>query len=538
MQVSTQGTVRVSRRRTRAVAGAMALCTTVAALLFSAGVAGAAVTVGPVDPASGFPFSYTDDSDGLTLQQCQDGSAFCIEAPRPDTAAPISVPDNYSPDGEGFWWVADATVPNAGRGLARFAKESAFDNDEISLGHQVAFSRIRFRFEGLVTGASYRITHPFGVTELVAEDDPGAPGTGRINFTNDAGCITPPCGAFPAVAGDPITGLLRWDSSAPQITNADYVGDPTIEHAVQGSPEGTNFVQLERLLPPAVPGGDPTPELVGRTDTFLVQGKLAGDPPDPAPHLGMSDASLFLGDREVGSPGPSKTVTITNHGTADLHVSSVRVGGNDASDFAIVSEDCAGATLAPAETCEIEARFMAAHAGNRSAFIQIESDSLGNPHDVALQGNGRAVSAPPGGSPAASGGVTTIIQQFIPATTAPQATVAGVLQRSLAVRELSAANRITVARLRSKGLRFAMRLPRGVQVLRIAIYRERDGHRSGRALVRALRLPGASGPYVVHMRSREIVRRLRPGRYLVEVTPGRDVDDLGATSRVRFQVVP
>src|SRR6185312_4039725 len=132
MQVSTQGTVRVSRRRTRAVVGAMALCTTVTALLFSAGVAGAAVTTGPVDPASGFPSSYTDDSDGLSLQQCQDGSAFCIEAPRPNPAAPISVPDNYTPDGEGFWWVADATVPNAGRGLARFAKESAFDNDEIS----------------------------------------------------------------------------------------------------------------------------------------------------------------------------------------------------------------------------------------------------------------------------------------------------------------------------------------------------------------------------------------------------------------------
>ena len=167
MQVSTQGTARASRRRTRAVVGAAALCTTVTALLFSVGVAGATVTTGPVDAASGFPFSYTDDTDGLTLQQCQDGTTFCLEAPRPDTAAPISVPDNYTPDGEGFWWLAEATVPNAGRGEARFVKESAFDNDEISLGHQVAFSRIRFRFQGLVAGDTYRVTHPYGVTELV-----------------------------------------------------------------------------------------------------------------------------------------------------------------------------------------------------------------------------------------------------------------------------------------------------------------------------------------------------------------------------------
>ena len=100
------------------------------------------------------------------------------------------------------------------------------------------------------------------------------------------------------------------------------------------------------------------------------------------------------------------------------------------------------------------------------------------------------------------------------------------------------ARRITVARLRSQGLRFAMRLPRGTEVLRVAVYRERNGRRTGGALVRALRLPAVSGPYVVHMRSRDIVRRLRPGRYVLEVTPGRDLDDRGATSRIRFRVVP
>ena len=538
MQVSTQGTARVSRRRTRAVAGATALCATVAALLFSGGVAGAAVTTGPVDPGSGFPFSYTDDSDGLSLQQCQDGSAFCVETPRPNAAAPISVPDNYSPDGEGFWWLAEATVPNAGTGIARFAKESAFDNDEISLGHQVSFSRIRFRFQGLVAGDTYRVTHPYGVTELVAEPDPGAPGTGRINSTNDVGCIAPPCGAFPAIAGDPVSSFLRWDASSPQVGNSGYIGDPSIPHAVQGSPFGTNFVQLDRLLPPVAPGGPPVPQLVGRTDEFLVQGKIAGAAPGPAPHLGMSDASLFFGNREVGSPSASKLVTFTNHGTADLNIDAVTVAGTDASDFVILSDDCTGATLAPTETCTVESRFTAAHAGDRAAFLASASDSLGNPHHVDLSGHGEAAPPPAtGGAPAAGpAGTTTIIRQLIPAST-PQATVAGVVARNLAVRDLSTARQITVARLRAKGLRFTMRLPSGSEVLRIAIYRERDGRRSGSALVRALRLPGVSGAYVVHMRSREIVRRLRPGRYIVEVTPGRDVDDRGATSRILFRVV-
>src|SRR3954465_4342929 len=107
-------TARVSRRRPRAAIAAAALCPAPAALLVSAGPAPAAITTGPVDAASGFPFSYTDDVQQFSLEQCQDLSGFCIEAPRPDPTQPISVPDNYTPDGEGFWWLADAVVPNAG----------------------------------------------------------------------------------------------------------------------------------------------------------------------------------------------------------------------------------------------------------------------------------------------------------------------------------------------------------------------------------------------------------------------------------------
>jgi hypothetical protein len=135
MKVTTFDAVRVARGRARAATAAAALCAATATLLVAAAAAPAAITTGPVDPASGFPFSYDDDVQGFGLEQCQDASGFCVETPRPDPAQPISVPDNYTEDGEGFWWLADATVPNAGTGLARFAKESAFDNEEISDGH-------------------------------------------------------------------------------------------------------------------------------------------------------------------------------------------------------------------------------------------------------------------------------------------------------------------------------------------------------------------------------------------------------------------
>src|SRR5690348_6183844 len=158
MQVSTHEAGGAPRRRHVAV-GVAAACAIAVSLLFAA-AAPAAITTGPLDPASGFPFSYDDDVQGFGLEQCQDASGFCIEAPRPHPDQPISVPDNYTSDGEGFWWLADATVPNAGIGVARFAKESAFDTDVVENGHQVSFSRIRFRFTGLVAGDTYRITHP------------------------------------------------------------------------------------------------------------------------------------------------------------------------------------------------------------------------------------------------------------------------------------------------------------------------------------------------------------------------------------------
>jgi hypothetical protein len=81
-----------------------------------------------------------------------------------------------------------------------------------------------------------------------------------------------------------------------------------------------------------------------------------------------------------------------------------------------------------------------------------------------------------------------------------------------------------------------MQLPRGTQVVRVAVFRQSGGRRTGSALAKALRLPSASGRYVVRLRGSALLRSLRPGRYVVEVTPGRDLDDRGSTSTVAFTI--
>ena len=68
------------------------------------------------------------------------------------------------------------------------------------------------------------------------------------------------------------------------------------------------------------------------------------------------------------------------------------------------------------------------------------------------------------------------------------------------------------------------------------MFRQRGGRAQGRALAQTVRLPSASGRYVVTLRTRALLRSLRPGRYVVLVTPGRELGDRGATSTAAFTV--
>jgi hypothetical protein len=518
---------RAARRRSRAAVA------TAASLLAAAGLAGpasAALTPGPVDPLSGFPASYTDDL-GNALELCQDLSGFCVEAPRPDPASPISVPDNFTPDEEGFWWLADATVPGAGRGLARFAKEAAFDTPGINQGHQVNFSRIRFRFDGLISGATYRVTHPYGVDEIEAEPDPQG-GDGLINFTEDIGCLAAPCGSFPIPSGERVTSFLTWDPTAAPAAPDGYVGNGVTPHRVIGSPVGTNFLRLERLSGP----GGLVVETIGETELFVVQGKLAGPPPAPAPHVGLNTTSLDFGSRQVGSPSATQRVTVTNHGTADLAISGVGVSGTDAADFAAQNDGCSGQTIAPAASCTVDVRFVPAQTGDLGAALTIASNGPKAPHSVALSGIG--VGAPGSGSSGSAGGSSSSTSSA-PAAIAqsiPPAAVAGVVSRPLAVSRVALARRISATRARMRGLRVVMRLPAGTQVVRFAVYRARTSKRTGRALAIGYRVPARAGTYRLTLRDRALRRKLKRGRYVLQVRPGRSRSELGATASIGFTI--
>lgn len=218
--------------------------------------------VGPIDVRHGFPLWYQDDT-GQRLALCLDGGGLCI-SPLPDPAAQPSVKDNdINFPGETFWWYAQADISRAvgGRSLLVLSKEAAFTTGEPNVGQQLSFDRLRVRIDKLTPGKSYKITHPFGVLNLVADSK------GAINFTDDIGCKGAPCDFRSSLNGR-VGVFLRWDPSVAPLAPAGYLGDPTVLHKITGSPLGTNFFRVEG---PNV-GGQGINSV--QTDRFVIQGKI------------------------------------------------------------------------------------------------------------------------------------------------------------------------------------------------------------------------------------------------------------------------
>ena len=58
-----------------------------------------------------------------------------------------------------------------------------------------------------------------------------------INTTEDIGSLTPN-GTFDTTLNSKSAPFLKWPTGAP----AGYLGDPTVEHVVTGSPYDTNYL--------------------------------------------------------------------------------------------------------------------------------------------------------------------------------------------------------------------------------------------------------------------------------------------------------
>ena len=143
-------------------------------------------------PANGFPVYY-QDTQGLALEQCLVAPSTTTPIPDPcalagtlplGNASTVLFPTNFPP--EFFFMRAVSRIAGIGgvatnRATLVLALEGAFDGaGTVTPGQQIVFARFRLCVVpgGLVPGATYTVTHPYGVRTFVA-DAGGAAGLHR-----------------------------------------------------------------------------------------------------------------------------------------------------------------------------------------------------------------------------------------------------------------------------------------------------------------------------------------------------------------------
>ena len=242
--------------------------------------------VGPISGDNGFPVWYKDEN-GLRLQlnpDPHDPLSGLELAELPDPTQPVSFPDNFP--SEAFYLTADAEMTTGTGERARLvlALEAAFVNEVPVDGEQIVFGRVRIRVSGLVPNATYTIRHPYGTDRLVALPDPGEPGFGEINFTEDIGGLNG--GDFHLALNSRIHPFLRWDPAVLPNAPEGYIGDPDLPHPIIGSVildqfgEPQNFFRIEgpgiginSPDRPTRPGLDPDNMI--ETSFFTLAGKIS-----------------------------------------------------------------------------------------------------------------------------------------------------------------------------------------------------------------------------------------------------------------------
>jgi len=104
-------------------------------------------------------------------------------------------------------------------------------------------------------------------------------------------------------------------------------------------------------------------------------------------YVKLSPARLNFGDHAVGTTTAAKTVTLTNVGTAEVHISSIATSGSDSQDFLVAPSTC-GAMVAGGASCAINLRFKPTATGPRTATLDVADDGGGSPQTVTLTGTG------------------------------------------------------------------------------------------------------------------------------------------------------
>jgi hypothetical protein len=100
----------------------------------------------------------------------------------------------------------------------------------------------------------------------------------------------------------------------------------------------------------------------------------------------LSPMNVNFGNQRVGTISSPHSVTLTNTGSAPLHIQGIAISGHDFGDF-IETTTC-GSSLPANTSCAIQVRFAPSATGRRGTSLRVQDDGGGGTQDVNLRGTG------------------------------------------------------------------------------------------------------------------------------------------------------
>jgi len=220
-----------------------------------------------------------------------------------------------------------------------------------------------------------------GTSPMIAVSPPSiAFGDQRINTTSDVETITISNTGTDDLVFLPggLSAITLIDNHANQFVRTTTCGASLTPNAnctvsVTFRPTSTGNKSARISIAHNAPGS-PTRVSLGGTGT--------------TPAISVSPTTVSFDNQLINTTSATRSVTITNTGTANLTVSGVSLTGTDNGQFA--QTNTCSAAIAPNATCTVSVTFTPTSTGGKIATLSIAHDATGSPHTVALSGVGTA----------------------------------------------------------------------------------------------------------------------------------------------------
>jgi hypothetical protein len=282
--------------------------------------------------------------------------------------------------------------------------------------------------------------------------------------------------------------------------------------------------------------------------------------PVAAAHATLSPSSVTFADQDIKTTSDPKTITVTDSGDAPLTISAADITGADAGDFAIAGggDTCTGTTIDPGATCTVDVTFSPNTSGAKQAALRIADNAKDSPQTAALSGTATTPVAPaPITAPADAG--TSSTPTTDPGTAmgaatsgatptggaatggATTGTTATASSTTVGAGPLQITDPTTVTAGSTTPITIGAVVPSGASVIQISVFSlptaapiakgagirriARAVH--GKRLIATVYRKAKGGRRNTFHLTEAKLRRLRPGRYLIQVRAGATRTSLG-----------